>query len=326
MARKRKTRVGIIGSGSFGRAAISRLTAMDDVELVGISNRGAVNLKKAGLLVPNVRLYQDSSKLLSNERLDAAVISVPPSEHGVIEELCCEKKVSMFIEKPIGLSADKCRATNEMIKSSGVIVSVDYQERYSQLITLIKGILEKEKTGMVYGSWISSMPDKKWWSDRAQSGGQVVEQATHIIDIYRYLFGEPLSVFSSACCSTGLIEKKYNIDECSSSLFTFPGGITAVLQTGCYTTGINKIGFDFFTNNFHVEFDWGKSVTVTSSSRTEAVQETGDPHTESLKAFINAVRTGDTSEIKSDYDDSLKTLTVSLAVNKSIQDKKLISF
>jgi|TARA_B100000809_G_C15113670_1_gene521579 predicted dehydrogenase len=41
---------------------------------------------------------------------------------------------------------------------------------------------------------MGGMPDG-WWREKAKSGGQVHEQATHGIDLARYLFGEAKTVY-----------------------------------------------------------------------------------------------------------------------------------
>src|SRR3954462_12848793 len=43
---------------------------------------------------------------------------------------------------------------------------------------------------MVLGTWLDRAPRVDWWARQDRSGGQTVEQATHLYDVARVLVGE----------------------------------------------------------------------------------------------------------------------------------------
>jgi predicted dehydrogenase len=43
---------------------------------------------------------------------------------------------------------------------------------------------------LVHGTWLDKVPPVAWWTDPTRSGGQVVEQAVHVLDLARVLVGE----------------------------------------------------------------------------------------------------------------------------------------
>ncbi|MEG1426606.1 MAG: Gfo/Idh/MocA family oxidoreductase, partial [Oscillospiraceae bacterium] len=190
-------RIGIIGCGWFGNFHIDNLLKMENVEIVALYNRGIERLEKTGKKVPKARMYQDIEKMLSKEKLDAAIISLTPDAHADIEERCCKKGIHMYVEKPVEISLAAALKKSEAVKFSNVITAVGYQERYSPVLDLVKEIIAKEPVGLVYGSWIGGMPGPKWWRTKEESGGQIVEQTTHIVDMLRYLFGEVKSVYAA---------------------------------------------------------------------------------------------------------------------------------
>ena len=48
------------------------------------------------------------------------------------------------------------------------------------------------------GYWLDQTPPPEWWRREDRSGGQMVEQATHIIDLARFLAGDVTEVFGLA--------------------------------------------------------------------------------------------------------------------------------
>lgn len=319
-------RIAIIGCGWFGNFHMDKLLKMEGVEITALYNRGIENLEKAGKKVPNARMYQDAQQMLKKEKLDAAVVSLTPGAHGNIEELCCKKGIHLFVEKPIELSISRAAEIKEAISFSGIISSVGYQERYSPPVELVKEILEKEPAGLVQGYWIGEMPGPKWWRTKAESGGQLVEQATHIVDIFRYLFGEVDSVFSSGRRDQRFGGPEHDVEDYSTTVLNFKSGVMASVQTGCYTKngGAGKAGFDIFTPRCTISYRWGESLRVSSGERSEEIKVLGDNHIPAMESFIEAVRSGDRLNIKSSYEDAFETLKVTLLANESMKARELI--
>lgn len=324
MAKRKIVRVGIIGCGWFGNYHLDNLLKMDDVEIVALYNRGIDKLEKTGKKVPKARLYQDYKSMLQKEKMDAVILCVTPDAHGEIEELCCKKKINLYIEKPIALSATKAEAIGEAIKYSNIITSVGYQERYSPPLMLVKEIISKEPVGLVTASWIGDMPAAKWWRTKAMSGGQVVEQTTHIADMMRYLFGEPESVFATGTRDEKFGGEEHDVEDHSSAIIKFGAGVTVSLLSGCYAKGGGKTGFEIFTPNYRIEYNWGSSVKISSGDKTEEVKITSDNHIQSLKTFIEAVRSGERFEIRSDYSDAIESLKLTLMINESIESGEVV--
>ena len=325
MVKKTSIKVGIIGCGWFGNFHLDNLLQMENVNIVALYNRGMERLEKTGKKVPKARLYQDYKSMLTKEKMDAVILCITPDAHGEIEELCCKKKISLYIEKPIALSVKTADAVSDAIKFSNIITSVGYQERYSPPLALVKEIVEKEPVGLVTATWIGDMPVAKWRLKKAVSGGQVVEQTTHIADMMRYLFGEVATVYATGTRNECFGGEEHDVEDCSSAILRFKNGVTVNMLSGCYSKGSGKVGFEIYTPNFRIEYNWGKSLKIISGEKTEEIKISADNHIASLKTFIDAVKSGDRYDIRSNYDDAIETLRVTLAVNESMEEGKVIS-
>ena len=68
-----------------------------------------------------------------------------------------------------------------------------------------------------------------WWRDRSRSGGQVFEQITHILDLARYLLGEPAQVFSMQDNLFHRDVPDYTVEDASATTIRFRSGALATV-------------------------------------------------------------------------------------------------
>ena len=69
----------------------------------------------------------------------------------------------------------------------------------------------------------------EWWRDRAKSGGQLVEQAIHLLDLARFFLGEPAEVFAAQANLFHRAAPDYTIEDASATVVRFQSGSLAVL-------------------------------------------------------------------------------------------------
>ena len=68
-----------------------------------------------------------------------------------------------------------------------------------------------------------------------------------------------------------------------------------------------------------------KILKIYEKNRIQEIRSPVDPYFEEDKVFIDALRTGITSKIKSSFEDAVKTLKVTLAANESAKNGKVVS-
>lgn len=318
-------KVGIIGCGWFGNFHLDNLLKIDGVEITALASSNIIKLKKTGEKVPKAHLYSGYKEMYEKEKLNAVFICVPPDSHEDAEILAAQKGIHMYVEKPIELSIQKAKTIEAEIKKAGVISCVGYQERYNEELEKIKNYLSDKKVGLVTARWLGGMPGSPWWRRKERSGGQLVEQSTHLFDMLRYFFGEAESVFCIG--RKGLVENipDYNIEDYSIAIISFKSGILATVETACYLDEIkyfNGVGFRIVCEDEVIEYDWDKEFRYITKDSIQKVPFTGNSHIKAVQKFIDSVRTGDSQGIKSTYSDALKTLELTLASNESMDSIK----
>lgn len=319
-------KVGMVGCGWFANVHLENLKKIEGVEVVAFASPNKEKLKQIGEKVPGSRLYDNHKDMYEKEEhLDAVFICIPPDCHEDAEILAAQKGIHLYVEKPIEVSMEKALQIEAEISKAGIISSVGYQERYNSEVEKIKKYITGRKIGLASGRWIGGMPGVHWWRRKEKSGGQIVEQSTHIFDMLRYFFGEVNSVYSTAL--KGIVENvpNYNIEDCSSTTVTFESGVIATVFTACYLDDLaafNGAGLQIICSDSIIDYDWNKEARYTMKDSVEKSIIEGNSHFKAVEVFIDAVKTGNTAFIKSNYTDSVKTLEITLAANESIMNGK----
>ena len=322
----RKLQVGIIGCGGFGNYHLDNLLHLQQEENVNIAALAAGNrekLEQTGRKAPQAKLYSRWQDMLESNEIDVAFVCVTPGRHEDIEEIAAAHGVSLYIEKPLGLQMKQVKDKLSAIEQSNILVSVGYQERYSQAMQKAREALAGKRVRLVLGKWIGSMPGVAWWRRQEQSGGQLVEQCTHIVDALRFLLGEVEEVFctggAQVACPDG------DVAECSSATLRFAGGTLASLLTGCFMAdgAPDDIGFTVYAEDVRIEDRWGREILVATAQGQQRYCFDTDWHVTAVKAFLRAVREQDPAAVLSDYADAARTLAVTLALNRSMESGKL---
>ena len=323
----KRVRVGLIGCGGIGNLHLGNLLAREDVEIVGLSDSFEKSLELAGQRAGQARLYCNYRDMLVTEAPDAVFVAVPPFNHGEIETLAAERGIHMYVEKPVGLSLERARETEAKIRASGVISSVGFHQRYCPAVETMKERIRGAEVGVANAWWTMNMPRTPWWRQRKMSGGQVIEQTIHLFDMFRYFFGEAATVYASPV--TGIVRnvENYEIDDASSAVITFRSGVVATVTSCCYMEefqGYTPIDIRVVCRDRVLEYDWDNELREFTKSGMERTPVPEDAHKTAAMAFIDAVKAGDPSMIRSDYADGVRTLELVLAVEQSMRLNNVI--
>lgn len=319
-------KIGIIGTGWVVEKHLGALNQIQDAEVVAIAGR---NQARAGELAQSsgARTYESYLPMLEKESLDAVFILLPPHLHGELERACAEHVGAVLIEKPITTSLEQAQEIHGYFKQAGTLVSVGYQNRYRAPVQQARACFTADSPGiMANGWWIEQMPPGPWWRRMEQSGGQFVEQCTHLVDLSRYLMGEVTEV--SAYRTNGFMTEvpDFSVDDGMVVNLRFASGALGSYSTGCFPLGDYPqcgISLNLSTRRHRVVFEtWDFAGKIFSGDgECNALPAGEDPFLLQARTFLDAVATKDTSAILSDYEDAMRTLAVTLAANESAREQ-----
>ncbi len=309
-------RLGFIGTGGNMNRHLRELTQIGGSKFVAFCD---IVIEKAERAVEQYggKAYLDYNDMLAKEELDAVYISIPPFAHGALEKAVVAAGLPMFVEKPVHMDADDAKEIAAQVEDKGIITACGYQERYLDIIDKAQELLAARRVGFFMGYWMGGMPGG-WWREKAKSGGQLMEQTTHEFDMARYLFGEVKTVYAVARYDL-IPNTDYDIEEASAVSLQFESGVFGIMFSACFTTkGLRRSGLDIFCQDGSIEYHLRRAVVLSTGEGQETWKNENSCTIEMDRTFIEAVRSGDGSAIRSPYADAVKTAILSIAANESL--------
>ena len=167
---------------------------------------------------------------------------------------------------------------------------------------------------------MGGMPGTPWWRVRAQSGGQHVEQTTHIFDLARFLLGDGKTVHGVATRGSMADIENYDIDDLSMVNIEFENGTIANIVSCCAMQGFGRVHLEVFCRGLVVTV--GGSNTINRQGTEEKLSSEAGQDRD--RVFIDAVKTGDSSKILSPYSDALQTFRIMMAASASFKTGKAV--
>ncbi len=316
-------RLGFVGTGGIAQGHMQRLSAMEGVEAAGhydvVAERAESSAEKWG-----GKAYGSVEALVGEGNLDGAVICTPPFAHGEsVEKPVCEAGLPFLIEKPVAVDIDTAREVESWVSQQDIATVVAYKYRWDDHVNKAREMLADKTIGLVHGDFWGGLPGVPWWRVMAESGGQFVEQTTHIVDLARYFAGEVKSV--QAFYSLRGLHDVENLDvpDVGTVNLVFESGAVGNISNTCMLQGWGTSGIRVMAKAFTLEIR-GDQLSWAGADGSDAYQKAEDGYLGEDAAFVEAIK-GDRSLVNSDYADGVKTLAVTLAANLSAeQDGRLV--
>lgn len=313
-------RVGFVGVGSIARAHMKNLSSFSDVQLVAVTDVDATRASEVAAQY-GATVYPNVGEMLSEAKLDAVYLCIPPFAHGEPERLCIQHRVPFYVEKPLGLDPDLPEAIAKEVAEAGLITAVGFQLRYVDTIEKLRQALAGKRLGMVSGHYFCPLVPTPWWRRRELSGGQLVEQVIHIVDLIRYVSGDE---FASLYCQEALRihddVPELDIPDVTVTSYRLKGGAIGALEQSFALPSGWRAGVDVIADG--IAASWTTSeLVITDGQGTRSIKpESGDPMALADRAFIDAVASGSPEKVKSTYQDALLTHRVVMAATRSARE------
>jgi myo-inositol 2-dehydrogenase / D-chiro-inositol 1-dehydrogenase len=303
--REEKMRIAFVGAGWVANRHLRSLATEADVEVVGHISPLPKELDVATHRWGG-RGYRTVKDLLANEKVDAAWITVPPGEHGEIEAIFLDQGIPLFIEKPLSADRETGERIGAAIREKGVIAAVGYHWRAMETIPEVRQSLASNPVRMVLAAWHDSTPPPLWWRHHETSGGQMVEQATHLVDLARYLVGEARLLQSCAADCPRAAYPDADVASVSAALLRFAEDVPGVFSATCVLGGPAEIYVKLVCEGLLITITQ-TGVTYETGKEKREVRLEKDPFLIEDRAFLQAVRGDDPRLLFSSYEDALKT-------------------
>jgi scyllo-inositol 2-dehydrogenase (NAD+) len=252
--------VGLIGLGRLGRVYARDLaTRIGCTRLAGVADlsQEAVDEVAAQYAVPLAST--DPGAIIDDPSVDAVVIVTPTDTHRAVTRAAAAAGKAIFCEKPLAISLADARDMKQVVESSGVFFQLGFMRRFDRGYAVAKARLGEGTIGdaVVFKSTSRDpYPPSVEYANPAKSGGLIIDQGIHDIDLARWFMGEVASVQAvGACLAYPELGAVGDIDNAIISLVFESGrlGVIDLTRNGIYgydistellgTAGTLRIGY-----------------------------------------------------------------------------------
>lgn len=325
----KKLRVGLLGCGSFAHRHARSLQALAaEVEIVAFCNR---TIEKAVAFArqygdAQAGVFADHHEMFTESKLDAVVISLPPYAHSDEVRMAAERGVHVFIEKPIALRSDDGWRMVEASEQAGIVTQVGFMFRFGEAVEALKGLMDQGKAGvggLMSARYFCNSLHAPWWRAREKSGGQLLEQVIHLVDLMRYLMGEPATVYSRQANVFHRETPGYTVEDVSATVYGFPaGGVGVIYATNWAIPNQWVSDYQVVTQKLLAQFSNANNATLTYTAEPRrpplVIASNRDIHLAAMREFILAIRGG--NRTRTPLREGAMSLDMALAAVRSAEE------
>ncbi|MBQ8289805.1 MAG: Gfo/Idh/MocA family oxidoreductase [Clostridia bacterium] len=195
-----KIKVAIIGVGGISKHHINSYIANPNVELYAFCDINEKVLRAKGETYGIERLYTDEATMLRElPEIDAVSVCTWNSAHAPCTIMALEAGKHVLCEKPMATNAEDAMKMLETAKRVGKKLMVGFVRRFGKDTKVIRDFMDAGSVGELYYAKASYLRRNGcpggWFGDKSRSGGgPLIDLGVHVIDLVRYLCGNPKPV------------------------------------------------------------------------------------------------------------------------------------
>lgn len=244
--KKEKKQIGyaVLGLG-IGMAHAEAAAACEGAELVALCDADEKRLKKAASLYPGATLYTDANALFLDPSVDVVSICLPSYLHAEYAVRAMRAGKHVLIEKPVDITCERAMEIERARLETGMRCGVVLQNRFNLNMYPIKKAVDEGRLGQIFlGTFAVKWYREQSYYDRGgwrgtwdkDGGGSLINQASHTVDLMRWLMGDVVSVSSAMKVAGHDIEAE---DTTVSTLRFASGALATFVSTTCAYPGVS---------------------------------------------------------------------------------------
>lgn len=266
--------IGMLGYSFMGRAHTNALKKLSytywpppaETKLIALAGRSGAAVAEAARRYGYERSTTDWTDIVNDPAVDVFDNTGPNDQHLEPTIAAARAGKHVICEKPLGRTADEAFKIWAAVEKTGVKAMTAFNYRFFPAIRLIKGLLDDGTLGEVrhfraryHQEWlVDPNSPTSWRLDKNIAGsGALGDLGAHIIDLSRYLVGEPVTV--SANLVTFADERPgghVDVDDAFDAIITFGNGATGTLEATRVAPGRkNHMRFEISTTRGTVIFN-----------------------------------------------------------------------
>jgi predicted dehydrogenase/threonine dehydrogenase-like Zn-dependent dehydrogenase len=309
-------RLGFIGAGNYATSMLlPHLRDDAGAELVSVATTTSLSGLNAQRKFGFSTLTTDVETILDDESLNAVFIVTRHHSHAALVVQALERGHTVFVEKPLALTADQLASILDTVESTGNDrIMVGFNRRFAPLFGELQAKLGPvtDPVSARYLVNAGRMDPSSWYLNEELEGSRFTGEGGHFIDTLSALIGhDPVEVQAWGTGSDVQVGLRFADGSVASISYATGGSAKFPKETLDLTGGGRNARLD----NFQRVTVW--SAKGKSGKRSLAGQDKGQKA--QLEAFLAAVRTGGPMPIA--LDSLVATTRATIAVGTSLSTR-----
>ncbi len=260
---EQKLKVAIIGTGSISESHINGYLKNPNAELYAFCDISEKRLQEMGEKYGVTRLYTDKDVMLKElPEIDAVSVCTWNSAHAPCTIAALKAGKHVLCEKPMATSAAEAREMLAAAKESGRLLMVGFVRRYGNDCSILKEFVDNGYFGDIYyakATYLRRNGSPGGWFGMKEfsAGGPLIDLGVHVIDLTRYIMGNPrpVSVYGAtfhklgdrrelkdqkeyvAASATG--NEEFNVEDLASAMIRYDNGSVVSIEAS-FSLNIKK--------------------------------------------------------------------------------------
>ncbi len=263
-----KLKVAVVGNGGISGMHLQSYAKNSDVEIYALCDINEERLNRRGdeYHVDPARCFTDVNEMLAAcPEIEAVSVCTWNAAHApcVIAALNAGKHV--LCEKPMAMTVEEAKAMQEAAEKNNKLLMIGFVRRFGNDCAVMKDFIDNDYFGDIYYAKATYLRRKGcpggWFGDKARSGGgPLIDLGVHVIDLVRYLMGNPLPVSvygvtydklkdrpgikrAGGYMSETQTEKPvFDVEDLASALIRFDNGATLAVEAAFSLNIPNDVG------------------------------------------------------------------------------------
>ncbi|MFC0472119.1 Gfo/Idh/MocA family protein [Halalkalibacter kiskunsagensis] len=316
-------RIAVVGTGWHGQGHLNTMKEMALIEIVGICDVNQEMLTKAANKF-NVPAFKNYIQMLEETKPEGVVIVTPPKARVELVRDAAIRGIHCFIEKPPAKSIDMAKQISEILNETKVINSVGFMFRYSKAVAKCREVLSGRDVSIIRSAMLDGIALREnwpgWFFIKDISGGPIFDQAIHIFDLSRYLVGDVAQVTGFQGNQVKQQSDTFTIEDSFSLALRYQDGGPLQTHNHSWVYPGFMCQLEFISDSMHLTLDIHKG-SISGHVDEEAIsyQAEDSLYEQELEAFARAILNNQPELVLSTYDDSLKSLNVTIAMLEALE-------
>ena len=207
----KKLKIAVIGCGNISGSHLQAYAKNPAVEIYALCDMNEKNLKRRAEEYGVTRLYADKDEMLRElPEIDAVSVCTWNAAHAECAIAALNAGKHVLCEKPMALNAAQAQEMLEAARRNNRLLMIGFVRRFGNDCAILKDFIDHGQMGELYYAKATYLRRKGcpggWFGDKSRSGGgPLIDLGVHVIDLTRYLMGnpKPVSVYGATFYKLG---------------------------------------------------------------------------------------------------------------------------